>query len=746
MALTSVEISSVRKTFGPTVALGGCSLRAMAGEVHAIVGGNGSGKSTLAKVISGVLIPDSGQVSILGRSATSPVEARALGIANVFQEVLVADECSVLDNLYLGADPLFAASMTRDDKVMKAGALLRELLGFDLDLDAPVATLPLSLKQWITIARALLTDPKILILDESSAALDFDSTERLFNKMRQLKRNGASILIVTHRIAELVRIADRATILRDGVDVGCLEKEEITEDRILALIAGPERQKAQADQPASERQSASPVLRVEEARVWPDAAPIDMTLYPGEVLGVTGLDGQGQADFVRCLAGVDALVSGRIVLIRDGVAHEIDGLTSARGNKISYVSGDRKKEGIFANLSIFENLLLPVYREYRAGGVLNLVNRVKLSPIFEWEASKLAVKMGSRQNLITSLSGGNQQKVLIARAFAEKPLVLVLNDPARGIDIGAKLDLYRNLKEFAARGNAVVFLSSEIEEFLTLCTEVHVFRNGSISSRFEPPYDGHAILNAMFGRKAGATLTPNAANDDGPPGPEQTPLHGPVAGPGSRFENGRPMPRHVASFGEGARRRPAAAERFILTCPNIAPGQNIPMRFAEDSKVSPRLLWSGAPEGTRSFALSITDPDLPPEFNFPRSFAHWLVHDIPATTRELAEGASRSPLMPAGARELNSDFVTFKIPGFERGYGGPWPPDRAHRYVFTVYALKVERVEIALDADFPTFSAAVLPAAIGTASFTATYGPATKPLPSQGAADVSHRHTTGRTE
>ena len=729
MPYTSVEISSVRKTFGPTVALGGCSLRAMAGEVHAIVGGNGSGKSTLAKVISGVLLPDSGQVSILGRSATSPVEARSLGIANVFQEVLVADECSVLDNLYLGADPLFFSTMSRDEKIAKASRLMRELLGFDLDLDVPVGSLPLSLKQWITIARALLTDPKVLILDESSAALDFDSTERLFNKMRQLKRNGASILIVTHRIAELVRIADRATILRDGVDVGCLEREEITEERILALIAGTERQKAQADQPVPERQSPNPVLRVQEARVWPDAAPINLTLYPGEVLGVTGLDGQGQADFVRCIAGVQSLVSGRITLIKDGVAHEIDSLSSARDAKISYVSGDRKKEGIFANLSIFENLVIPVYREYRAGGVLNLVNAIKLSPVFEWESSKLAVKMGSRDNLITSLSGGNQQKVLIARAFAEKPSVLVLDDPARGIDIGAKLDLYRNLKEFAARGNAVVFLSSEIEEFLTLCTKVHVFRNGTISSHFEPPYDSHAILNAMFGRRANAAFLQEAMNDNGGSAHEPVkPSGGRTVAP--RFDAGRPMPRPVTLTGRGAGREPVAQETFILTCPDIGTGQLIPRRFAEENKVSPRLLWSGVPEGTRSFALSITDPDLPPEFNFPRSFAHWMVHDIPAAVRELPEGASQSALMPAGAKELNSDFVTFRIPGFGRGYGGPWPPDRAHRYVFTVYALKLDGVDIAPDGDFPAFSAAVLPATIDSASFTAIYGPATKPLPS----------------
>jgi ribose transport system ATP-binding protein len=299
MTYPTVELSSVRKTFGPTVALGGANLTAYAGEVHAIIGGNGSGKSTLAKVISGVLIPDSGQVSILGKSATSPYEARKIGISNVFQEVLVADECSVLDNLYLGADGLTGASMNKEEKEAKANALMRELLGFDVDLSELVGELPLSIKQWITIARALLTDPKVLILDESSAALDFESTERLFRKMRQLKARGASILIVTHRIAELVRIADRATVLRDGVDVGRLSKSEITEARILELIAGPEREKTLQEQPLPGRLRDSALLRVFDAKVWPDSARFNFTLYPGEVVGVTGLDGQGQADFAN---------------------------------------------------------------------------------------------------------------------------------------------------------------------------------------------------------------------------------------------------------------------------------------------------------------------------------------------------------------------------------------------------------------------------------------------------------------
>ncbi len=715
MAVVSIDISSVRKTFGPTVALADASLCAYEGEVHAIIGGNGSGKSTLAKVISGVLIPDNGQVSILGKSATSPVEAKALGVANVYQEVLVADECSVLDNLYLGADNLFSANLGREEKIARAQKLMRELLGSDLDLDILVGELPLSIKQWITIARALLTDPKILILDESSAALDFESTERLFNKMRELKRKGTSILIVTHRIAELVRIADRATVLRDGVNVGSLDKHEITEARILELITGTERGKSDVQQTMAERHGQSPVMRVENARVWDDAGLINFSLYPGEIVGITGLDGQGQADFVRCLAGIQRFISGTATIIGEKSSEAIDGLAAARDNRVSYVSGDRKKEGIFANLSIFENLVMPVYRSYRMGGWLNLINSTKLQPIFEWETGKLAVKMGSEDNLITSLSGGNQQKILIARAFAEKPDVLVLNDPARGIDVGAKLDLYRNLREFAARGKAVVFLSSEIEEFLNLCSRVLVFRNGVISSEFEPPFDGHVLLNAMFGRKSSAPFA-------GPSESEPTAQATPQAWRG--FEEGRPMPRPIGA------RMPLRVEEKLFTfeAPDIPAGSIIPSRFAESNKRSPKLVWTDPPAGTQSFALSVTDPDLPPEFNFPRAFVHWLAHDIPVDVRGLHEGASDSA-MPLGTKELNSDFVTFKIPGFGRGYGGPWPPDREHRYVFTLYALKQPRLDIAEDADLAAFSTAVLPVTIATLSFTAHYGPAKAPLP-----------------
>jgi len=727
MPTVAAELVDVRKTFGPTVALDSVRLRAFTGEVHAIIGGNGSGKSTLAKVISGVLTPDRGQVSIFGKSASTPAESKELGIANVYQEVLVADECSVLDNLFMGADGLFETAEPREVREARASRILNELLGFELSPDTIVGDLPLSVKQCITIARGVLTNPRVLILDESSAALDFGATERLFSKIRELKAQACAIFVVTHRIAELVRIADRATVLRDGVSVGTLQRDEITEENILRLIAGPERERAQTDSVPVQRSSERPVLRMNEVSVWPDTRPFDFKLYPGEIVGVTGLDGQGQAEFVSAIAGVGTLINGSISLVRDNVAEPVVTLNDARTNGIAYVSGDRKKEGLFPNLSIFENMCISIYPEYSGKGVAQVIDWGKLKSVFTHETGNLATRMGDSGNLITSLSGGNQQKILIARAFAERPNVLVLNDPARGIDVGTKLDLYRNLRHYVSRGHAVVFLSSEIEEFIDLCSRVLVFRGGVISSTFEPPYRSHVILNATFGRKPGARgadfdrVDGLSARRDEPGNTDRRRLV---------FDNSHPVAQRDRRKPDISRRITMNQSGFLMMAPDISQGQSIPERFAEQNMNSPALEWELVPDGTVSFALSITDPDLPEEFNFPRSFAHWLVYNIPADCRGLSEGASMTDKMPSGAMELNSDFVTFDIPGFGRGYGGPWPPDREHRYVFTLYALKRRSLDLVDDADLPAFAQAILPVTIDQTSFTATYGPARAPLPS----------------
>ena len=508
-----ISATNVRKSFGVTRALDGCSFTAELGEIHAIVGGNGCGKSTLAKVMSGVLAADSGQISIIGHTPTSPHEARAAGIATVFQEVLVADDCSVVDNLFLGADHVWSKLLPMRSKIREAAALMDGLTGGAIDVEAPAGSFPLSIKQWITIGRALLTRPRVLILDESSAALDFDSTERLFAKMRELRDQGSAVLIVTHRIAELIRISDRATVLRDGRDVGVLARGEITEKNLLALMTGRSEAPHISVAAVQEVLRHDVVMRTRKLRIFPDSRPIDFALHKGEVLGLAGLDGQGQSEFVATLAGIRPAAEGVPEVIAAGHAPaEIRDLADAARAGVTYVSGDRKREGVFANLSIFENLLMPLYRRTRRGGKIGIIDWGSLTAVFDWEVERLSIRMGERSNKITSLSGGNQQKALIGRSFALNPEIMVLNDPARGVDVGAKGELYKHLSAFASRGKAVIYLSSEIEEFVGFATRVLVFRHGSVFDEFTgDAIEPAGILEAMFGHGRGAAQARAAA-------------------------------------------------------------------------------------------------------------------------------------------------------------------------------------------------------------------------------------------
>ncbi len=501
-----IYVQDVHKYFGVTRALNGVNFNANFGEIHAIVGGNGCGKSTLAKVMSGVLPIDKGKVSVLGHTPTSPVMARNMGIATVFQEVMIAEEASVVDNLFVGSDDFWWKNLTQREKVLKAQEIMEDLVGEYVDPYTQAFNLSLPIKAWITIARAFLREnTKVLILDESSAALDFDSTERLFKKMRELRDNGVAVFIVTHRIAELVRISDKATVMRDGKDVGVLEKKDLNEKNLIGLMTGRTETGEKSKSVALQTQTDKVVMRAENLVVWPDSKPVNFEVKKGEIVGVTGLDGNGQDDFVKILAGVQEANGGTIeVLDINENFTKFNSLDDAKKNGISFVSGDRKKEGILPNLSIYENLVVPLYKKTSRGGFLGFVDWLELNGIFDWEVDRLSIKTGPRDNLIGSLSGGNQQKVMIARSFAQHPKILILNDPARGIDVSTKRDLYVHLRKYVEEGNTVIFLSSELEEFIGLCPKVMVFRNGTVFDIFENEnVNADTLLEGMFGQTAG---------------------------------------------------------------------------------------------------------------------------------------------------------------------------------------------------------------------------------------------------
>ena len=505
-----IYVQDVHKYFGVTRALNGVNFNANFGEIHAIVGGNGCGKSTLAKAMSGVLPVDKGKVSILGQTPTSPVMARNMGIATVFQEVMIAEESSVVDNLFVGSDDFWYKNLTQREKVLKAQEIMEDLVGEYVDPYTQAFNLSLPIKAWITIARAFLRDnTKVLILDESSAALDFDSTERLFKKMRELRDKGVAIFIVTHRIAELVRISDKATVMRDGKDVGVLEKKDLNEKNLIGLMTGREETGEKSTSVAMQTKTDKVVMRAENLVVWPESKPVNFEVKKGEIVGITGLDGNGQDDFVKILAGVQQSHGGTTeILDINEKFSKYSSLEDAKKNGISFVSGDRKKEGILPNLSIYENLVVPLYKKTSKAGFLGFINWMELNGIFDWEVERLNIKTGPSDNLIGSLSGGNQQKVMIARSFAQHPKVLILNDPARGIDISTKRDLYVHLRKYVEEGNTVVFLSSELEEFIGLCPKVIVFRNGTIFDIFEnDKINADTLLEGMFGQTAGVGET-----------------------------------------------------------------------------------------------------------------------------------------------------------------------------------------------------------------------------------------------
>ena len=549
-----IFVQDANKSFGVTKALNGVNFKANFGEIHAIVGGNGCGKSTLAKVISGVLPLDKGKVSIMGQSPNSPIEAQKIGISTVFQEVMIAEEATVYENLFIGYDTLFGKKLNHREKVEKAAQIMLELAGEFVDPYTIANQLSLGMKAWVTIGRAFLRKPKVLILDESSAALDFDSTERLFEKMRELRNSGAAIFIVTHRIAELVRISDRATVMRDGKDVGVLSGDEITEKNLLALMTGNKKIETAAENKSTPPDSKSEeiVLSAKKLKIWDNESEINFDLLKGEILGITGLDGQGQDNFVKALAGIEEPISGEVIIKLSDEERELTkkdykkvlNLLDAKKSGIGYVSGDRKKEGIFPNMSIYENMVLPLYKGEKAktsGGFLGFIKWTELNGTFDWEVERLNIKTGPKNNLITSLSGGNQQKVMIARAFTTTPRILILNDPARGIDVGAKRDLYKHLRIFVNEGGTVIFLSSELEEFIGLCHRVLVFRDGGIFETFEKEdINPNVILEGMFGHRKNTSNTSVNSNSDTPTNEKETSTHNLI-----KIKVEPPKPSHI---------------------------------------------------------------------------------------------------------------------------------------------------------------------------------------------------------
>lgn len=505
-----VEIEDLSRSFGETRALVCAALAVAHGEIHALVGENGSGKSTLIKILAGVLRSDSGEIRWEGRPArfTSPESAQVKGIFTVFQEILVVPELSVRDNIFVGTEGTFRHSQSRREESGEARTALDELGLEGIDLDRPLRTLSLAERQLVTVARVTVRPWRLLILDEATSALDTSQRDRLFEYLKRWRALGKSILFTSHRMDEVRLLADTVSVLRQGSTIATLRMTDTTPRNVLRLMAGRESAVRASDGSERRRTTKSgagdgvdlvSALRVEELVVRPGAKAFSVSVGHGEILGIAGLEGQGQVEFVECLCGLRKPVSGSIV-----VADEASGWRTFRdfgeANRygIAYVPRDRKQEGLFYALSTLDNFGMALL------GTHNRLGFVKWSTIarrFNEYAELLRLKYGPPRDAVASLSGGNQQKVLLGRWLATRPRVLVLNDPLRGVDAVTKEDLYEVFRKLAADGLTIVLLSSEILELLELCDRVAVLHDAGLQTVLEAAGRSETdVVSAMFGR------------------------------------------------------------------------------------------------------------------------------------------------------------------------------------------------------------------------------------------------------
>jgi ABC-type sugar transport system ATPase subunit len=498
---TLLRVANVAKAFGATQAVRDASFELRAGEVLALVGENGCGKSTMVKILSGVHTPDAGDIELDGEpvpAIRTPREAQGRGIFTTFQEVLVAESCSVLDNVWLGADDTWRSRVTKREKTARAKQILGELLGREVDLNLAVEELSLSDRQACGIVRALVREPKILILDEATSALDVATRDRLFEIVGELSRRGAGVIFITHRMDEIEQIGDRISVMRSGVSVAELDRGRWTPQQLVRLMTGSEAlgsAEQERLQPVSDRRG-STVLSVRGLRLRPGGRPIDLEVKAGELIGLAGLEGHGGDTFLEALRGGIA-TEGDVVRHVDGREVVIGNPAAAADHDIAYVPRERRLDSVFSWMTIRENFALPTLdRDSSAGLIRTRSSRRRLRSYVE----RLGIVLGSPEHSITTLSGGNQQKVVIARWLAFGPRVLLLNDPTRGIDIGAKNDLYALFGALAGEGLAVVMLSTELDEHVELMDRVLVFREHELFKEFdrsEVSRDG--LVAAFFG-------------------------------------------------------------------------------------------------------------------------------------------------------------------------------------------------------------------------------------------------------
>ena len=470
-----LEVQHVSKRFAGVRALHQVDLTVHRGEVHAVIGENGAGKSTLVKILAGILPPDSGEVRIDGRPVVidSVQNGLQLGIALIHQELNLADNLDVAANIFLGREPR-NLGLINTSRARREAARYLDLVGLQVAPATLVRQLSIGQQQLVEVAKALSIDARILIMDEPTSSLSQHETAQLFRVIAELRKRGVAIIYISHRLSEVNELADCVTVLRDGENAGRLERQEIEHDAMVRLMVGRDVSQFYARQP---HKIGEPVLDVSGlvTPAWP-AHALTFSLHAGEMLGVAGLVGAGRTELLRCLFGIDRPLSGEVRVA--GNATNLRRSLDAIRAGIALVPENRKQQGLILEAAVRHNLGLPNLRRLRrACGFLN--HRQEREDAGRMIA-ELNIKTPSDQQEVRYLSGGNQQKVVLGKWLDGQPRLLLLDEPTRGVDIGAKQEIYRLMERLANRGVAILFVSSEMEEVLSMSDRVLVMHEGRI--------------------------------------------------------------------------------------------------------------------------------------------------------------------------------------------------------------------------------------------------------------------------
>ena len=490
-----LRMTGVRKSFGATQALRGVSFAVSAGEVHALIGENGAGKSTLMKVLSGACQPDEGTVELDGAVFTpeNPLHARRNGIAMIYQELNLAPHLSVEENILLGSEPARLGWIDRARRRSLAHGALAELHHDTIALDTPVHRLTIAEQQVVEIARALLGDPKVIIMDEPTSSLTQRDTENLFAVIGKVQQRGVSVVYISHFLEECQRVCDRYTVLRDGESVGTGAMAGASLSEIIRLMVGREIKEIY---PRTPHAFGEPVLEISKLSGNKRPRDVSFTLRAGEILGIAGLIGAGRTETLRACFGLDRVARGTIAVFQGQETRATPRTRLADG--IGLVSENRKDEGLMLNRTVADNLTLTRFAPISRLGFISSRRQGECARL---RMRQLDVRAQGPRQTVGELSGGNQQKIAFCRLLHHEAKILLLDEPTRGIDVGSKAQIYQLIGQMAAEGRAIVFVSSYLPELLGVCDTIGVMYRGVLGEvRPVNEWTEHRIISAAMGQ------------------------------------------------------------------------------------------------------------------------------------------------------------------------------------------------------------------------------------------------------